>query len=93
MADRRNGNGSGLHLAVSGHQLLDRSKRTAPELGSNGVGASHVRIHNSYQSDRFPLLRQLVIDASVIAAESARTNHRDVDKTVSQLILRIFFAH
>ncbi len=51
----------------------------------HGVGSRHIRIHHAHQADRFALLRQLVIDAGVVASEGAHADHRDVNKVVSQL--------
>ena len=52
----------------------------------HGVGPRHVRIHHTHQTDRFALLRQLVIDAGVVASKGAHADHSDVNKVVSQLV-------
>ena len=75
----------GLHFAVRGHQLLDRSKGAAAEFPGHSIGPRHVGVHHSHQADRFALLRQLVIDAGVVAPEGTHSDDRDVDKVVSQL--------
>ena len=53
-------------------------------------------IHDSHQADCFALLRQLVIDAGVVASEGAYADHSHVNEVVSQFsILRdqeVFFA-
>jgi len=85
MPDGWNRYRGGLHLAVSGHQLLDRSECAAAEFGGNRVSTRHVGIDNTYQTDGFTLLRQLVIDAGMIAAKSARADNCDVYEAVSQL--------
>ena len=83
--DRGYGNRSGLHLAVGGHQLLDRAKGAAAEFAGHGVGPRHIGVDHSHQADRFALLGQLVIDAGVVASEGAHADHCDVDKVVRQL--------
>ena len=83
--NRGHGHGGGLHFAVRGHQLLDRAKCAAAEFAGHGVGPRHVRVHYAHQADRFALLGQLVIDAGVVAPESAHADHRDVNKVVRQL--------
>lgn len=77
---------------MSGHQLLDRSKSSATEFGGNGIGPSHIRIGHSHQPDGFALLRQLVIDAGVIAPKSAGADNRDVNKAIGQLALQFLFT-
>jgi hypothetical protein len=85
-----------LHLAVRGHQLLNRSKSAAAKFTGDGVGPGYIRIHHAHQADRFALLRQLVIDAGVVAPKGAHADHRHVDRVVSQLSIlpdqEIFFA-
>ena len=81
---RGNSDGGCLHLAVGGHQLFDGSESAAAEFAGDGVGAGHVRIHHAHQADRFPLLRQLVIDAGVVASEGAHADHSHVNKVVGQ---------
>ena len=96
VADRGNSDGGGLHFAVRGHQLLDRPESAAAEFAGDGVGPGHIGIHHSHQADRFALLRQLVIDAGVVASKGAHADHSHVNKVVSQLVnspgTRIFFA-
>jgi len=70
---------------VSGHQLLDRSECAAAEFGGNRGSTRRVGMDNTYQTDGCTLLRQLVIDAGMIAAKSARADNCDVYEAVSQL--------
>ena len=75
----------GLHFAVRGHQLLDRSKPAAAEFPGDSVGPGDVGVHHAHQADGFAPLRQLVIDAGVVASEGTYTDDRDVDKVLGQL--------
>ena len=85
MPHRGHGDRGGLHFAVRGDQLLDRAEGAAAEFAGDGVGARHVGIHHAHQADRLALLRQLVIDAGVVASEGAHADHGDVDEVVRQL--------
>jgi hypothetical protein len=60
-------------------------KARQPNSLAYSVGPRHVRVHHPHQADRFALLGQLVIDAGVVAPESAHADHRDVNKVVRQL--------
>ena len=84
MEERRDRDGGCLHLAVRGHQLFDGPESAATEFSGDGVGAGHVGIHHSYEADCFSLLRQLVIDACVVAPKGPHADHRHVNKVVSQ---------
>ncbi len=97
MLHRGNSDGGRLHLAVGGNQLLDRSESAAAEFAGDSVGAGHVGIHNPHQADRFALLRQLVIDAGVVASEGAHADHSHVNNVVVQFLnspgSRLLFAN
>jgi hypothetical protein len=69
-----------LHLAVSGEELLKRSKRAASELAPHRVRAGHILVDNPEQAERFALLLQLFVDARVVAPERTHTNDRNVNK-------------
>jgi hypothetical protein len=74
-----------LHLAVRGHQLLDRPESAATKFGGDSVGAGHIRIHNSHQAYSLSLPGQLVIDAGVVASEGAHAHHGNIYQVVNQL--------
>jgi hypothetical protein len=80
----RNGDGSGLHFAVRGHQLVERSERAAAKFVCDRVGASYVAVDDAQQTDRFALLLELSVDTRVIAPKGAHADHRDVNDVVGQ---------
>jgi hypothetical protein len=84
MIDGGNGDRSGLHLAVRGEKLLNRSEAAAIEFAGNGVGTRGVGIDHAYQPDGVIQLRELVVDAGVIASESADADDRDLNEIVRQ---------
>ena len=45
----------------------------------DGVGPRHVAIDDAQQAERLSLLFELLVDAGVIAAERAHTNHDNID--------------
>src|ERR1017187_5427501 len=90
MPHRGHGNGSRLHFTVGSYQLLDRPESATAEFAGNSVGTRNIRIDNTYQADRFTLLRQLVIDAGVVTSKSAHADHRNVDGIVSQPLAPVF---
>ena len=68
-----NGNRGRVHF-LTGEQFANRRVGFGVGLGSDGFGAGHVGIDYPDQLDRFALLLQLVVNAGVIAPESATTN-------------------
>ena len=86
MEHRGNSDGGSLHFAVRSHQLFDRPESAAAEFSGDGVGSGHVWIHHPHQTDRLPLLGQLMINASVVASKGAHPDHSHVDKVVRQLV-------
>jgi hypothetical protein len=82
MLGSRHGYRSSLDLAVGSDELFDRTEGAATEVAGGSVSPRQVRIHHPNQAKRFALLRQLVIDAGVIATESAYSNHGDVNEFV-----------
>ena len=90
MLNSGHGYGSSLNLTVGGDELFDRTEGAATELTGGIVGPRQVRIDHSDQPNRLALLRQLVINAGVIASESAHANHRDVNEFVGAGFIGIF---
>jgi hypothetical protein len=64
---------------MGGDELLDRTKGPAAEFASQRIGARQVRVHDAHQPHQFALLRQLLIDAGMIAAKGAYADDGDVD--------------
>ena len=54
----------------------------------DSIGSRHIRIHHSYQPHGFAALRQLLINASVVAPEGAHADYSDVNKRVGQFSVR-----
>jgi len=48
----------------------------------NRVGSRQIRVDDSHQADGLALLRQLVIDAGVVASERTHADHGYVDEVV-----------
>jgi hypothetical protein len=80
------GYGRGLEFAVRGDELFDRTKGAATKFAGNRVRPGQVCIHDSHKSDGFALLRQLVIDAGMVASEVTCANYRYVNEVVSRQI-------
>jgi len=78
MKNGGNGDRGGLYLGVRGQHLFDRSKRPAPELYGDAVGARRVGVHHSDQP-HFSRLLQLVVDAGVMASKRPDADHRDIN--------------
>ena len=78
--DGGHGDRGGLDFTVRSSQLFDGTKGAAAEFAGDGVGSSQVGIDDAHQTDRFALLRQLVIDAGMVASKCACANHGDVDE-------------
>ena len=78
----RHGDRSGLNFAVSGGKLLDGTKTATPELARHRRSPCRVDINDSDQSDWGSLVGELMVNAGVIAAKRAHTNHGDVDGVV-----------
>jgi hypothetical protein len=64
---------------MGGDELLDRTKGPAAEFASQRIGARQVWVHDAHQPHQFALLRQLLIDAGMIAAKGAYADDGDVD--------------
>jgi hypothetical protein len=57
-------------------QLLHRAESARAVFPRDGIGPGRVGIHNCRQPHGRALLRQLVVDASVVLAEGARAYDR-----------------
>jgi hypothetical protein len=79
MAEGWNRDRGCLHLAMLSEELCDRTKGTAAEFGSERIGARQIRVHDPHQPHRLALLRQLLIDAGMIASKGACADDGDGD--------------
>jgi len=79
MAEGWNRDRGCLHFAMRGDELCDRTKGTAAEFASQRIGARQDRVHDPHQPHRLALLRQLPIDAGMIASKGACADDGDVD--------------
>src|SRR2546427_8387431 len=70
-----NGDRSSLYFAARTDELLDRAEGAGSVLTAYGLSARKIRIHNRSQCHWLILLRQLMVNAGVIAAESAHPDH------------------
>ena len=86
MVDCGYGNRGGLDFAVGGDELLDGTESAATEFAGDGVGARQVWIDHPHQADGFALLRQLVIDAGMVASEGAHADHGYVNDVVGSQV-------
>ena len=59
-----------LHFAVGGYELFEGTKGAATEFTGDSVGPRQICIHHPHQAHQVALLRELVIDARVIASEA-----------------------
>ena len=85
MIDGGDGDRGGQDFAVRSEKLFDRSEAAAMEFTGNGVGTNGVGIDYSHQADCRVRLRELVIDAGVVAPEGADADDRDLDEIVRQI--------
>jgi hypothetical protein len=76
------GDRSGLDFAMRCNELLDRPKTAAAKLARNRRSPRSIHIYDSDQSDWNAFAGKLMVDARVVAAECAGTNHGDVDGVV-----------
>ena len=84
MPDGRHRDGSGLHFAVGCYQLLDRPEGAASKFLGHAVRPGYIRIYHSDQAHNLALLRQLVIDAGVIASEGSDAYNCNVNEVIVQ---------
>ncbi len=82
MVDGGHGDGGGLHFTMRGDELFDRTKGPAAKFAGNGVGSLGIGVNDSHQPNCFALLRELVIDAGVVASEGAHADNRHVNEVV-----------
>ncbi len=73
-------NGSSLDFAMRRGELLDRPKTAAAEFACHSVSPRSIRVDHSNQPYRCALFRELMVYASVVAAEGAHADHGDVNK-------------
>jgi hypothetical protein len=64
---------------MRGDELLDRTKGTAAEFASQGIGVRQIRVDEPHQPHPLALLRQLLIDAGMIASKGAYADNGNVD--------------
>jgi len=83
MVNRRHSHGGSLDFAVGGGELFDGSESAATKFSGNRIRLRRVGVHDSHQPDGFPLLRELMIDAGVVASEGAHANYGYVNEVVS----------
>src|SRR5438105_15617381 len=77
-----NSYGRGLHLAMSGEELLDRAKRARAVFLGDRISASHVGINHSHHADFLPLLLELVVHTGVVTSECSYADDGNVDHDV-----------
>ena len=64
---------------MSGRKLLDRAEAATAKFLRHDICPWQVRINYSGQPYGFTLLRELMINAGMIASKGAHTDHGDVD--------------
>src|SRR5579872_799056 len=80
VVNRRYRHRGSLDFAVGGGELLDRAKTTASKFARNRGSARRIRVDDSDQPYRDSFFGELMVDASVVAAKGAYTNHGDVNR-------------
>ena len=71
-----------LNFAVRGSELLDGTKTAASKLARDRVSPGSVGINHSHQPYGSALSGELMVNAGMVAAECADTNHSDVNKVI-----------
>jgi len=66
-------------FAVSAEHLFHGPKGAAVELAGHGIGAVQIRIYNPHQTQRFTLLLEFFVNASMISSEDAHSYHGNRD--------------
>jgi hypothetical protein len=66
---------------MGGQHLLDGTERLAVKFAGDRIGSHRIRIDHANQPDASSLL-QLMIDASVITAESTYADDRNIDREI-----------
>ena len=82
MCKRGHRNRGRLNL-IAGEQLLDGAEGARAILAGEGIGASRFSVHDRGQLDRLTLLRELVVNAGMVASEGAHADDGDVNWVVS----------
>src|SRR6266516_659235 len=80
MLESGNRDRGSLNFAVRGSELLDGSETATAELAGHGISASNISIYHADQAHSLPLLRKLLVNAGMVAAERAYTDDRNVYK-------------
>ena len=71
-----------LNLAVGGSELLDRTETAATKLTCHCVRPESVWVNYPNQPYWRALVGKLMVNAGVVAAERAHTNHGDVSEVI-----------
>src|SRR5207249_9638773 len=77
MLESGNHDRGSLNFAVRGSELLDGSETATTELAGNDISASKISIHHADQAHSLTLLRNLLVNAGMIAPEIGRASCRD----------------
>jgi hypothetical protein len=71
-----------LNLAVGSGELLDRTETAAAKFTRHCVSPEGVRVNHSNQPHWRAFIGELMVNAGVVAAECAYTNHGDVYEVI-----------
>src|SRR5207245_9538456 len=82
MMNRRDRYRGSLNFAMS-RDFFDGTEGTAAKLARNRIGTCQIRINYPDKSHQLAMLTELLINASMIAAERARANDGDDDDGLS----------